>query len=428
MAPGPVLIFDKSALQALSVDESTWLDQFFLTNITPIFFVETLADLEKVDSRGRKGEAVVAEIAEKVPVLNPHPCTFHETLIAQDLLGIAVPLTWRIPLSGGIPKSDGQGGVTIQFGEPPEIDTLRRWTARAFYDVERLHARNWRAALSGIDFDARIRMVRNLLPPRRRISSLEDARAFAEEFVGTGGREVIAFAQQMLRVPSELIGEIDRRYESLGRPRLSSYAPYAAFVLSVDVTVYLGMSIDQISAQRPNNIVDVAYLYYLPFCMVFVSGDKLHRRLAPLFMRPDQHLVWAPKMKHALQTLDRYYERNSDRIEQEGVLTFAREPPDDEMPTLVSVLWRRCLPRRTRGAATGSREKELGESDRDLIDRIEGISRSPETLAHDVLRSEPDSVLLQHTVPFRRGRWRLISREIEDRMARGSGSDKKGTG
>jgi len=40
------LLFDKSALQGLSLDESVWFDAFFYPNITPLFFVETLADLE----------------------------------------------------------------------------------------------------------------------------------------------------------------------------------------------------------------------------------------------------------------------------------------------------------------------------------------------------------------------------------------------
>jgi len=47
MAPGPHLIFDKSALECLSLDESNWLDNFYGTVITPLFFAETLADLEK---------------------------------------------------------------------------------------------------------------------------------------------------------------------------------------------------------------------------------------------------------------------------------------------------------------------------------------------------------------------------------------------
>ncbi len=42
---GPILIFDKSALQSFGIDESVWLDNYFLTNITPLFYVETLADL-----------------------------------------------------------------------------------------------------------------------------------------------------------------------------------------------------------------------------------------------------------------------------------------------------------------------------------------------------------------------------------------------
>jgi hypothetical protein len=35
--------FDKSALQSLSVNEAVWLDAFYRSNITPLFFVEPLA-------------------------------------------------------------------------------------------------------------------------------------------------------------------------------------------------------------------------------------------------------------------------------------------------------------------------------------------------------------------------------------------------
>jgi hypothetical protein len=56
MPDGPVIIFDKSALQMLSVDESAWLDNFYRTNITPLFYVETLADLEKRSPANRTPE------------------------------------------------------------------------------------------------------------------------------------------------------------------------------------------------------------------------------------------------------------------------------------------------------------------------------------------------------------------------------------
>lgn len=45
-------IFDKSFLESLTLDEAVWFDNFFLANITPIFYVETLADLEKENKKG----------------------------------------------------------------------------------------------------------------------------------------------------------------------------------------------------------------------------------------------------------------------------------------------------------------------------------------------------------------------------------------
>lgn len=40
---GPILIFDKSALQALRLREAVLLNTLFLTNLTPLFYVETLS-------------------------------------------------------------------------------------------------------------------------------------------------------------------------------------------------------------------------------------------------------------------------------------------------------------------------------------------------------------------------------------------------
>jgi hypothetical protein len=63
---GPILIFDKSTLESLNPDEAMWLDVFFNSNITPLFFVETLADLEKAVHGGRTPEDVVGNLAYKM--------------------------------------------------------------------------------------------------------------------------------------------------------------------------------------------------------------------------------------------------------------------------------------------------------------------------------------------------------------------------
>jgi len=37
MAQGPILIFDKSSLESLNLDEAVLLDNFYMSNITPLF-------------------------------------------------------------------------------------------------------------------------------------------------------------------------------------------------------------------------------------------------------------------------------------------------------------------------------------------------------------------------------------------------------
>jgi hypothetical protein len=87
---GPITVFDKSALEALNMDESVWFDAFFLANVVPPFYVETLADLEKEVATGRTPEDVVGRLAEKTPS-GAAPNVHHRPMILADLLGHEIP-------------------------------------------------------------------------------------------------------------------------------------------------------------------------------------------------------------------------------------------------------------------------------------------------------------------------------------------------
>ena len=43
----PIIIFDKSTLESLNSDEAVWLDQFFNSNITPLFYIAANANAIK---------------------------------------------------------------------------------------------------------------------------------------------------------------------------------------------------------------------------------------------------------------------------------------------------------------------------------------------------------------------------------------------
>src|SRR6266568_6714366 len=196
MGAGPILIFDKSALQGFSVDESMMLDTFFLTNITPVFFIEALADLQKPDKKGRTPEqAVMKDLAAKTPdQLNPN--VFHRTLLEQDLLGNPIAMTGQIPLAGGVAKPDGLGGVTLVFQESPEAEMVRRWQNGEFAEAERRYASSWRAGLLAISFTEKIDAAKWLLPSNQSITDLASVKTLVDLFLERDDRKAVVFAAQ----------------------------------------------------------------------------------------------------------------------------------------------------------------------------------------------------------------------------------------
>src|SRR5436305_13226032 len=110
---GPIALFDKSFLHSVSLDEAVFFDHFFIPVISPLFYVETLADLEKHVRQGRTPEQEVGIIADKVPEMSGWPCAFHIDLAAHSLVGANVPIDGRVPTSGGRPvRVEGKSGFT----------------------------------------------------------------------------------------------------------------------------------------------------------------------------------------------------------------------------------------------------------------------------------------------------------------------------
>jgi hypothetical protein len=411
MAAGPILIFDKSALQGFSVDESVMLDTFFLTNMTPIFFIEALADLEKPDSKGRTPEqALMKDLAAKVPD-QPHPNVFHRTLIQDDLLNSPVPMTGQIPLAGGVAKPDGLGGVSVVIQEPPEAEMVRRWQAAEFAEAERRYASAWREGLLAINFTKRIEAAGRLLPPGKSIRDLRGVKVLIDQFLRGNDQKTVVSGAQFLGLSDALVAMIDKRHAAAGRPPFDAFAPYAAFVLSVDLVFYLGMATGLIRSQRKTNLIDLSYLYYLPFCMVFTSKDRLHESLAPMFMRPRQRFVWADDLKAGLKSLNEYYAPLRNKMGRVGLMRV-HEPPK-EVPTIVSELWETCL--RLDGVEReGEKPATSPPSDDGLLERINRIIASGETLPPPAGEHQPDSMILQGQMSLRRGSWNFYPERTED--------------
>ena len=77
MPGGPSLIFDKSSLESLSLGEAVLMDNFYMVNSTPLFYVECLADLEKQMRSTSTAEQLVGSLADRTPEVQGMPNVHH---------------------------------------------------------------------------------------------------------------------------------------------------------------------------------------------------------------------------------------------------------------------------------------------------------------------------------------------------------------
>jgi len=416
---GPITIFDKSALQSLSMDESVWFDAFFLPNIVPPFYIETLADLEKKVARGRDPEQIVGVLAEKTPS-GAAPNIYHRHLILAELLGQEIEMTGQVVVGAGEVKRAPDGSVGVHVDEFPEEAALLRWKNHEFLEVERAAAKAWRAELAEHDPDRLIAMLKDILPAEAKISDLEQLKTFIDSFCSSSDREMVALALDVVGVPAEYKGFALARWEKEGKPPLDHLIPYTTHVFKIDLLFYLGIQRGFISGNRASNKADMAYLYYLPFAMVFVSGDRLHHRTAPLFLRDDQSYVHADEFKAALRELDEYHDALPDEIKALGVLQFASYPPP-EMDNSVTRLWDKHMRPDWREVAK-QKEAERGkppdeEAGRLTVEemkaRIEQARSVPDPIA-GLVGDNADYMIIRRLVPVKKGKWRMVSKEVEE--------------
>lgn len=410
---GPIALFDKSFLQALSLDEAVWFDHFFIANVAPLFFVETLADLEKAVKEGRTAEDEVGQLAEKTPVMGGAPSTNHVDMGISELLGRRVPMTGQIPVAGGqFVRSGAKTGVV--FKGLPEAEAFSRWQRREFLVVERRFARAWREALATIDLAKVAERLRGVGIDATTCRSLAEAHAIARQVVATTDRpfERIGLAIAALGAPRAIHQPIIERWITAGKPALIEYAPYVAHIVTVEAFFQIALASHLIGTERSSNLADIAYLFHLPHCMLFVSGDRLHQRCAPLFLRPNQDFIWAADMKAELSRVNQIFSALPDGTKDTGIMSFARFPPGDDS-TLLSRLWDRHFPGyRERLAGSGVYEPVRNEK---LVAELRAMSEGAPLSSQEVDfdPNDPDSLVIERIVSRKRGSWWQIPKDLQ---------------
>jgi hypothetical protein len=413
---GPILIFDKSLLQSLNEDEAMWLDNFFNTNITPLFFIETLADLEKEVKSGRTPEQIVGSLAIKTPDMSGRPNEHHLTLIAGELRGVGtIGMDGRPIITGGrTVETDGRVG--IMFEQSPEEEAFNRWQNGEFLEIERLYAKAWRQGLSDINLEDKYLLFQKYFVSGRP-KTLEEVKEITNTIIEDPDQEsALVFGMWLIGVSPDSQQRILERWKALNKPPLRKFAPYFTHVLSVDLFFYLGIAADLIGRGRPSHKIDVAYLYYLPFCKVFTSNDKLHAQIIPYFLSEKQVFIPGAELKADLKMLDEHYNALPDEVKARGVSSFAMFPPQDGS-FLICKLWDRYM-------ASDWRKRDMTPPGRPKTEASEGIFKQIRQMQEAAKSSSPvapidsdkaDNILIKRMVRGHKGKWTRFPPEIMNR-------------
>src|SRR3989338_7450270 len=378
---GPSIIFDKSALQSLKDDEAMWLDNFYQANITPLFFVETLADLEKEVRAGKTPEEGGGIIAYKTPE-NSCSNVHHMDLLYVELMGYeTVEMSGRpIVCDGKFVKLGDETGII--YLESKETEAFRRWQRHEFLEIERVIAKKWRAELQGTAPDIIKQKFEPFLHALGIPKSFEELKKMVDNMLNQGKTQgdILLLGLKTIGVSPEAVGLIVKRWEDSGKPQLKEFMPFFMHVFSVNLFFYLGTASNLFSRfpHAQTHFVDIAYLYYLPFCDIFVSSDKLHITIAPLFFRPDSTFF-------TTRMWDKY----------------------------MSSKWRGMQSRKFDGS-----DQIDSETDRKLVEKIERFTKNAVPAALSADEDDIQQMIVKRMISARKGKWKRFPPEVESSKKR----------
>jgi hypothetical protein len=294
--------------------------------------------------------------------------------------------------------ANGKSGVV--FENSPEADAFARWQRGQFHEIERDIASNWRAMLSELNLQEIAQRIRSLGITPQTCRSVEEAygRAAALVYSRNDLEQQIGLLFSCIHVPQHFRVKIVHRWRQAGFPPLAEYASYAAHVLKVEVFFQIALAANLISAERSSNRADIAYLFYLPFCRIFVSGDKLHRLCVPVFLRKEQDFIWAPDLKNDLARINRELMATTTELErQEGLHKLAPRPPGDSSNLIVS-LWEKYVP------SSGKELPMSPEAERNLAEFLKSFAKAPtDPDVAGIPSDELQSITIERRVPARKG-------------------------
>jgi hypothetical protein len=365
---GPILLCDKSTVQGLSSVELNMLRRNYSLMIPPVLLMEILADLRKADNI-EDGQAEVQRLANKlVPACSYVNVGFRDIVIGE-LHGYKMPCDGRPVLrKGKSVRSGEQTGMILE--QSPEDEALLRWQRGSFLDAEKLLATEWRRVSQAIDLEGAQRVLRDHYSRHTKLSTLPDVAVLADELMrSTPPRKLVSWFLTDSEILANKFEETLAKIEKNSAFKLETELPYTSRCLRVALIFHFGLAFGLVST-RSTNRIDLEYLYYLPFCMVFSSGDFLHRDLVQ-FISKDQIFILRDVFKADLKGLAMWWTTLTAKEQEEE---RHRIGPPEFQASVTHQAWKKFMKPGYR-ERTPLKQKMSPEGEEKLMDHIRKIMK-----------------------------------------------------
>ncbi|NQV46210.1 MAG: hypothetical protein HQ504_00360 [Rhodospirillaceae bacterium] len=380
------MIYDKSAIHSFSEKEAHWLTNLYNVNMTPVLFMEIMADLNKYPNDLPLSVKQVRTLAKKFSPIDTHQNIHHREIWTHNLIGHHVPMDGRTMVGGGVELTASNGKKGIFIDEQPEEKALRRWKDGDFEEFEHELADRWRDSTRDVDLQQYVQTFkRSKSKQHRRIETLKELIIAVDKVCdGIGGqyRMLQRVLDDLEPNNNQLHAQVIKRWKASGRPPIRRFAPYAVYCHAVNLFFYVGVGEGMLST-RATNLIDLQYLYYLPFCKVFTSGDKFHIQIVHLFLQPDQIFVKSSALKSDLMLIVDMWE-DSDKTG--GIANFIKQPPRGGK-FITEKIWDHCTPS-WREWADAPKPKRSPEEDAKTMEHLRPMMEAIEAYEK---RKKPDS-------------------------------------
>ena len=290
-----MILLDKSAFESLSQREHELFSWYFHFQVVPpIMVIEIMADLSKSDPSATSPEALVQRLANKFMGSGPPVHIDHTRLLRNDLLGAPVALDGHMYTQATRVVTDPVHGPGMVIDISPTNERILRWSDGKFSEGEKRRAEAWRAIPAGWD-EHLTRKKSRLAKSMDEVESMVDAALNDPD----GGSYWLGALCEMAGLgEKDRVNVFDRWLRD--HMELRTFTPYGYHCMKATLA-YMVAADSELVPEAATDPIDVTYLYYTPFCDVFVSEDRVHKRLAPLLLRTDQEFVPFAALKDDLR-------------------------------------------------------------------------------------------------------------------------------